>query len=127
MSRWFFVFMLCSSAAFAGGDWKPSPEHTWWECWHQPGTQVSCCSEADGHNLSDKEWRVAPDGTHWQVMIENQWWDVPPKSVVTSNECGPEPDLQHRAEAKVWYSFDRAVGGGIASVDILCFRVGTEY
>ena len=38
-----------------------SPEHKWWECWTQPVSHKSCCSEADGHSLGDADWRPKPD------------------------------------------------------------------
>jgi hypothetical protein len=112
-----------------------SAEHRWWECWHAPdfdygGYRVpgsSCCSEADGHNLSDSDWRVKPDSSGYQVRVENAWFDVPPSAVVRDQNCGPEPNVQHRAEAKVWYKINRGLSGAITALTIHCFRVGMEY
>ncbi|HSU05187.1 MAG TPA: hypothetical protein VLI93_06410 [Acetobacteraceae bacterium] len=104
-------------------------EHTWWECWRQPISHKSCCSEADGHSVTDGDWRPKPDGSNaYQVRIEGQWWDVPPETVINaSQKCGPEPNLEHRADAKVWYTFNRDLDGRIESIGVRCFKIGTEY
>lgn len=41
---------------------------------------MSCCAEADGHILLDKQLRVI--GDHYQVWIEQAWQDVPPDAVL---------------------------------------------
>ena len=42
----------------------------------------SCCSEADGHILSDNDWRETNDG--YQVRVADAWWQVPPDTVLNN-------------------------------------------
>ena len=127
------ALLMLAGPALARGNFPPGAEHDWWECWHQPDNigpygHVSCCSESDGHTLQDDDWRVNPaTGTDYQVRVEGKWFDVPPKSVIRSGfaECGPEPNLEHRSQAKVWYSRYNGMNGEIKSITIYCFLVGT--
>ena len=104
-----------------------SPEHLWWECQQTSGAQRKpCCAEADGHNLSDSEWRQS--GSGYQVRVGGFWFDVPSEAVITgAGRCGPEPDAEHRPEAKVWYVRVFAWGEPSFSVLIRCFIAGTLY
>jgi hypothetical protein len=69
---------------------------------HQEAQRKPCCAEADGHNLSDSEWRQS--GSGYQVRVGGFWFDVPSEAVITgAGRCGPEPDAEHRSEVKVWY------------------------
>lgn len=121
-----------------------SPEHAWWQCQRQPGTRQICCDISDGHNLSDQDWRMVghKDGrvltsdyndepgadVGYQVRVGGRWYDVPPGKVLAqARNCGPEPDLATRADAKVWYDPDINMYGKITSIVIYCFMPGTEY
>jgi hypothetical protein len=113
------VFHPAMAAPSPSADLR-SPEHLWWECQQTPGAQKKCCGEADGHNLSDGEWRQSNSG--YQVRVGDHWFDVPPEAVISgAGRCGPEPDAEHRSEAKVWY-----VRLGF-SVLVRCFIAGTLY
>ncbi len=107
-----------------------SPEHAWWGCQMQPDTGVTCCNVADGHVLKDEDWRLVPAGkgtdAHYEVRIVGVWIPVPPGKVINETQrCGPEPNVEHRAMAKVWYS--PPINGAIESITIFCFEAGTLY
>jgi hypothetical protein len=101
-----------------------SPEHLWWECQRTPGTEKKCCAEADGHNLSDSEWRQSSIG--YEVRVGDRWFNVPPEAVIPgAGQCGPEANVEHRSEAKVWYG--RQLPGSGVAILIRCFIAGTLY
>ena len=120
---------LLPTVALARGNFPPGAEHDWWQCQKQPVTGYSCCSEADGHVLKDEDWRLqdTDKGPIYQIRVEGQWFDVPASAVVNETaQCGPEPNPEHRAMAKVWYTRYNA-GNVIASLSIYCFEAGTMY
>ena len=41
---------------------------------------ISCCAQADGHILNERQWRV--DGDHYMIKIAGNWYDVPPEAVL---------------------------------------------
>lgn len=109
-----------------------SPEHAWWECQKQNGTGISCCSVADGHVLNDDQWRKDDARNVYQALIDGHWRDIDPKKIVQpSQQCGPEPNAEHRTMAKVWFSRNwYPIEGGSKEEEepnIYCFMVGTEY
>jgi hypothetical protein len=118
------VFHPAMAAPPPGTDLR-SPEHLWWECQRTPETQKKCCAEADGRNLSDSEWRQSSSG--YQVRVGGRWFDVPPEAVIPgTGRCGPEPDVEHRSEAKVWFVLLLPKGNSFAIL-INCFMAGTLY
>jgi hypothetical protein len=107
-----------------------SDEHQWWECHRQPlHSDVPCCSESDGHVLSDSEWRITSHG--YQIKVEKRWFDVPPKAVLNdTSACGPEPDAKQSMTAKVWYilKWDYSLQDDmVLQVEVLCFEAGVLY
>jgi hypothetical protein len=119
------VFHPAMAAPPPGTDLSSS-EHLWWECQRTPGARGNCCAEADGHNLNDGEWRQS--GSGYQVRVGGYWFDVPSEAVITgAGRCGPEPDAEHRSEAKVWYVRLFAWGQPGFSVLVRCFIAGTLY
>lgn len=120
------VAAVAARAAPPPGTNLKSPEHRWWECQVQPSNGRTCCSEADGHVLSDNDWRVSHD--HYQVRVDGTWFDVPPDAVITHDaRCGPEPVLAHRGAAKVWYAPLTEANGHVKSLTFYCFLPGTMY
>jgi hypothetical protein len=105
-------------------------EHLWWECHVQPATKIICCRESDGHVLGDDEWRTIekPEGALYQVHVGGKWYDVPANAVVNDfGHCGPEPNMVHRAMAKVWYAPTWDLNNEIVNIRIYCFISGTMY
>jgi hypothetical protein len=106
-------------------------EHLWWECHVQPATKLICCRESDGHDLGDDEWRAVerPEGARtYQVHVGAKWYDVPAQAVINDfRHCGPEPNLVHRAMAKIWYAPIRDDDDKIVDIQIYCFISGTMY
>jgi len=73
---------------------------------------ILCCSIADGHILSDEEWRT--NGASYEVFILGQWRQIQ-ASQLRDPAGGPNPT----GRAIVWYMVrDRVV--------IYCFAPGTE-
>ena len=99
-------------------------EHAWWECAKQP-TGASCCSDADGHSLSDSQWRIHPPS--YQVRVEGNWFDVPENTIITTQVCGPDPDIGKQSEAKVWYVTTRDANRNVIGIHIFCFEPGLLY
>ncbi len=126
-----FILLLASPAIAApppGADLR-GPEHAWWECHIQPVSKAGCCEEADGHALSDADWRTReePGGTVYQVHVGMKWFDVPQQAVVNdTRRCGAEPDPVKRSMAKVWY-YPIWNTDGLMNIKIRCFIVGTMY
>ena len=81
------------------------------------GFKAHCCSNQDGALVKDAEWDTyrGPDGiSHYKVMIEQKWINVPDEAVVTDpNKYGP---------AMVWGS--REWYGDTGSYHIRCFMPG---
>lgn len=103
-----------------------SPEHAWWDCHKMPRGGASCCGTADGHTLSDSEWRLAPAAKGYQVLIGGQWADVPKDSVLhDADKCGPDPKDDGRSLAKVWWSL--SITDDNDQPRILCFIPGQMY
>jgi len=124
------VIYLVVSSAFAeppAGTDMAGPEHLWWECHQQPSNNVSCCSVADGHSLGDADWKAGKDG--YKVRINGSWYDVPQKTILRSDSCGPDPNDRGMSDAKVWYTWmpDPASGYTVSIPDILCFMPGVFY
>lgn len=106
-----------------------SPEHTWWECDHQPmdGGKI-CCNFADGHVLKDDDWKMGADG-HYKIRIDTRWFAVPPDRVIQQNvQRGPEPSEEVRPMAKVWYMPDISIeSGDFSSITVYCFMPGQRH
>jgi hypothetical protein len=131
--RFLLIFiLLLTTPAFAAPPPRAdlrSAEHAWWECHLQPASNIGCCREADGHALSDNEWRTheGRGGTAYQVRVGAKWFGVPQETVVSDmSHCGAEPDLVKRPMAKVWYYTMWGLDGAM-NIKIRCFLVGTMY
>lgn len=128
MKVWLLLLLLFMGEAVAAplpGTDLNSPRHAWWECHRMPNGNGSCCSETDGHALTDTEWRM--NGDHYQIEVEGKWWDVPNTTVLTGDTCGPDPLPEGQSEAKVWYSLTRDYGSELADVHVYCFLPGVTY
>jgi hypothetical protein len=123
-----FLALACFAEPPPGTDLN-SPSHKWWECHKVPISPGSCCSEADGHVLSDKDWGITNQLAHpYKVRIEGKWWDVPREHVIADNDgCGPDPNDDTASQAKAWYYVSRGSDGNIKSVAFYCFLAGTMY
>jgi hypothetical protein len=107
---------MTTSAALAGGDWKNSPLHQWFE---GLSSKIGmCCSNADGLTLTDVEWDVK--GGHYRVFLEGQWIDVPDEAIVV--------DHNRFGQAVVW-PYSRILpkdGQEQPVIRIRCFMPGIE-
>ncbi len=127
------LFAALSTPALAlppDGVYPDNAEHLWWECHVQPATKIVRCRESDGHVLGDDEWRTIekPEGSRYKVQVGAKWYDVPAQAVINDfRGCGPEPNLVHRAMAKVWYAPTWGLDNKIANIRIYCFISGIMY
>lgn len=101
------VFLLSASAAFAnpppgGGDPALAP---WFRSLIQPGTGISCCSEADCRRT---EYRI--NGDHYEALIQGQWRPIPPETIL------------HRADNPT----GQAVVCYTPTLGVMCFVRGPE-
>lgn len=129
-ARLFLALLTYAAAARAeppqGTDLN-SPIHKWWECHVQPHSPVSCCSEADGHNLTDNDWRQTKDPADpYEIRVEGTWHPVPARAILGPDGCGPDPDTSNASSAKVWYIRYNEIDGTVR-LSILCFMPGTFY
>jgi hypothetical protein len=86
------------------------PLHAWFE--HQFSVSGGwCCNIADGHILSDDDWRIV--GTGYQIRINNAWYGVP-ATAYRDPAGGPNPT----GHAIAWWS-------SIGPVVVYCFTPGT--
>jgi hypothetical protein len=53
---------------------------SWFRSLTNPVVGLSCCAEADGHILSDADWRTKGNG--YEIRIGENWWPVPPETVL---------------------------------------------
>jgi hypothetical protein len=126
LRRGIAVLLASTSVALAGGDWKNSPLHNWFE--GLASKKGPCCSYADGVTLTDVEWDTK-DG-HYRVFLEGQWIEVPDDAIVVApNKYG---------RAIVWpypeYAGEGFVGHGdtgswrkvTKTIKIRCFMPGAE-
>ncbi len=77
---------LCTTAAFAHPPEHPDPALApWFHSLLQPGTGISCCSEADCRRT---DYRIEDD--HYEARINGEWRPVPPQAVLkrTDNPTG---------------------------------------
>jgi hypothetical protein len=105
------VLAACLFGAASGRDldgrYADSPLREWFD--HLASGNGLCCSTADGEIVADPDWE-SKDG-HYRVRLENKWFDVPDKSVIT------EPNRAGRT--MVW----PLRSGGVIS--IRCFIPGS--
>jgi hypothetical protein len=117
------VLLVSTSVALAGGDWKNSPLHHWFE--GLASKRGLCCSFADGVAISDVDWGTEvldkpitlADGTqernvYW-VIVDGQKLVVRPDAVVVEHN--------RYGRAVVW-PFKNVVG----QLEVRCFMPGTE-
>jgi hypothetical protein len=114
ITAWLMVLLLvpspCIAAPPADIDLN-GPLHLWFDHQHSV-TGAWCCKVADGHILSDAEWRISKG--HYEVWIDNKWRVVPPTSL-RSLEGGPNPT----GHAIVWWTRTER------EIVILCFTPGS--
>ena len=109
-----FLLLMTTPVAFAGGDWKNSPLHHWFE--GLASKKGPCCSSNDGETLTDVQWDVKND--HFRVFVDHQWIVLPYDTVVK----GPN----RYGSAVVWpirsWAIDARNGTvGEEHIDIRCF------
>lgn len=117
------VLLMTTSAALAGGNWKNSPLHQWFDS--LTSKRGLCCSFTDGVAISDVDWGTEvldepitlADGTqernvYW-VIVDGQKLVVPPDAVVV------EPNRYGRAV--VWPFKDV-----VDQLEVRCFMPGIE-
>lgn len=108
------VLLLAASGALArdlDGRYANSPLHDWFM-----GLRSAlgpCCSDADGHVVSDPDWE-SREG-HYRVRIMDEWWDVPDNAVVV------EPNRYGRTMVWPIYIYDLEQK---LKVKIRCFMPG---
>lgn len=95
----------------AGAAQARPPQHAdpalapWFDSLMQPGTDMSCCSEADCRRT---DFRI--NGDHYEALIDGKWLKVPPRAVL------------NRA--------DNPTGGAVVcwtpTLGIMCFVRGPE-
>ena len=77
------VLAACFFGAVNGRDldgrYADSSLREWFD--HLASGNGLCCSMADGEIVADPDWE-SKDG-HYRVRLENKWFDVPDKSVIT--------------------------------------------
>jgi hypothetical protein len=105
-----FLLLMPPAAAAPPPDADPTL-HTWFER-QRSARGVLCCSIADGHILSDEEWRT--NGAFYEVYIQGEWHRIQPAQL-RDPAGGPNPT----GRAIVWYTVrDRLI--------IYCFAPGVE-
>jgi hypothetical protein len=117
------LLLASTSLALAGGDWKNSPLHHWFDS--LASKKGLCCSFADGVAISDVDWGTEvldkpitlADGTqernvYW-VVVDGQKLIVPPDAVVVEHN--------RYGRAVVWPFRDIA-----DQLQVRCFMPGTE-
>jgi len=123
LRRGIAVLLASASVASAGGDWKNSPLHHWFD--GLASKKGLCCSFADGVAISDVDWGTEvlaeaitlADGTqernvYW-VVVDGQKLIVPPDAVIV--------ERNRYGRAVVWPFRDVA-----NQLQIRCFMPGTE-
>jgi hypothetical protein len=113
----FFVVLILSMIPKAhsrdNGQYAGSPNKAWFDSLRS--VKGPCCSDADGHVLTDVDWE-SHDG-HYRVRIDGEWWDVPDEAVLQ------QPNRDGRTI--VWPMYQSFFGGNL-SVQIRCFIVGAQ-
>lgn len=91
----------------------------WFENQTSHAGKTPCCSVADGHVLTEDQWRLAAKlgeavPPHYEVFIEGGWHDVPTDAIVDPGK-GANP----LGKPIVWYGYIN----GEPRID--CFCPGT--
>lgn len=107
-----FFFLIGAHAAPPPGALDPEL-HAWFERQHSV-VGAWCCNEADGHILSDDDWRGV--GDHYEVRIADAWLSVPDTAL--RDTAGGRNSTGH---AIVWFTSNEF------GVRLYCFAPGTEY
>jgi hypothetical protein len=112
------VIILVGLASMAWGAPPPDadlggPLHAWFERQHNVRGGW-CCDLADGHVLSDDDWRQS--GDRYEVRVTDAWLPVPSEAL-RDTVGGPNPT----GHAIVWFTANEF------GVRIYCFAPGTEY
>jgi hypothetical protein len=123
LRRGIAVLLASTSVALAGGDWKNSPLHYWFD--GLASKKGLCCSFADGVAISDVDWGTEVLGTpitladgsqernvYW-VIVDGQKLIVPPDAVIV--------ERNRYGRTVVWPFRDAA-----DRLQIRCFMPGAE-
>jgi hypothetical protein len=109
ISAFLLIAIPCLAAPPPNADPRLQP---WFDHQHSVGGDW-CCHVADGHILSESDWRAS--GDHYEVRINGIWHSIP-NSAVRDPNGGPNPT----GHAVAWW-----VGSG-DELAIVCFAQGTE-
>jgi hypothetical protein len=115
MLRYILFAALAALPIRDDGRYANSPLKPWFDSLRS--AKGYCCSDADGHPMTEGDWRLSDDGRHYRVSIEGRWWDVPDNAVIL------EPNLAGRP--MVWYTPTRSDENNLYAIDIRCFMPGT--
>jgi hypothetical protein len=75
-----FVFFATATATAAPPQNADPSLASWFRSLTNPVVGLSCCAEADGHILSDSDWRA--NGDRYEIRVNGTWWPVPPETVL---------------------------------------------
>jgi hypothetical protein len=84
MTRLFLAALVASATGAALAAPPPNADPTlspWFHSLMQPGTGISCCSEAD---CRQTDFRI--QGDHYEAMIQGQWQKVPAEAILNRND-----------------------------------------
>jgi hypothetical protein len=74
------VFLAAVTATAAPPQNADPSLASWFRSLTNPVVGLSCCAEADGHILSDADWRTKGNG--YEIRVGENWWPVPPETVL---------------------------------------------
>jgi len=74
------LFLVAATAAAAPPQNADPALGSWFRSLTDPIVGLSCCAEADGHILSDSDWRA--NGDRYEIRVAGAWWPVPPETVL---------------------------------------------
>ena len=74
------VFLATATATAAPPPNADPSLASWFRSLTNPVVGLSCCAEADGHILSDADWRS--NGAGYEIRVNGTWWPVPPETVL---------------------------------------------
>ena len=124
-----FGFALCTLVVIAltgfcvfafGHDHKRPNLDQWYTAQHN-SNGVPCCDGSEATRIANVDWQSAcvEGECHYQVFIDNRWWDVPDWAVVKGPNMDGEPLVW-----PIYYWRDGKPENGLSSVFIRCFMPG---
>jgi hypothetical protein len=112
------MFLALAKAKNLDGRFAQSPNKEWFQ--GLKSAKGPCCSDADGQTVEPEDWKTqSKPGSHYAVVIEGAWWDVPDEAVLS------EPNRVGRTI--VWPIYNRSTIAGDRKIDIQirCFMPGS--